>query len=199
MNEDRAAGIALVAPAALSMVAMSHHPTSVHAATLGGIVHGAMIVAIATMAAGFTQFARRRGIERFAVLAGLAAYWISLFGHIGAATINGFVVPALAANGAAPGPDIMAFAWDANQALARLGVYFTGVAFLLWSADLLRGGGRIERLLGGVGVIAGVLPIVLLGTGAIRMNIAGAFLVYAMQSGWAALVGLYLMRRRTEA
>ena len=102
---------------------MAHHPTGLHGGGLGQVVHGAMIVFLALAAFGFASFAAARGAARPAILAGLIAYALALFGHAGAATINGFVVPALAARGAGAGDHaILVLAWEANQALAKLGV-----------------------------------------------------------------------------
>ena len=197
---DRTAGMFLIGPAAASMVAMAHHPSGAHAGGQSGLVHGAMIVLLTLMAFGFLHFARRRGLGRPPVLAGLVAYAISLFAHVGAATINGSVVPALAARGpGAVGHDAFLLAWEANQALARLGVFATGAAFLLWSADLLRASGGERRLIGLAGLLAGGLPAALLAGGWIRMDVAGAFAVYAAHGAWAALVGLHLMRGGLEA
>ena len=176
---------------------MAHHPSGAHAGGLGGLVHGAMILFLAVLAWGFLTFALRRGAARPAILAGLAAYGVSAFAHFGAATLNGFVVPALAARGhGAVGHDVFLFAWEANQALARLGVYATGAAFVLWGADLLRGPGRDTRALGAIGLLAGAVPAAMLAFGWIGMNVAGAFTAYAAHAAWSALVGVQLMRGR---
>ena len=76
--------------------AMAHHPSGAHPGALGGIVHGAMIALSLLLAWGFAHFAIGRGASRPLIVGGLLAYAVSLFGNIGAATINGFVVPALA-------------------------------------------------------------------------------------------------------
>ena len=189
---DRAAGAALIAAAAGTVLAMAHHPSGAHGGPLGAVVHGAMIALLALGTFGFASFARRRGLARPAVLAGLVAYGLALFGHAGAATINGFVVPALADRGEAVGHDLFLFAWEANQALARLGVFAAGTAFMLWGGDLLR-----ERpWLGTVGILAGAAPSAALLAGALEMNVAGAFIVYAAHAVWTALLGLYLLRGR---
>ena len=187
---DRTAGAALIAAAAGTVLAMAHHPTGPHGGAIGGIVHGAMIALLALGTFGFAHLARRRGLGRPAVLAGLVAYALALFGHAGAATINGFVVPALAARGEAVMHDLFLFAWEANQALARLGVFAAGVAFILWGADLLRG----RTWLGAAAIVAGVAPAALLLAGALEMNVAGAFIVYAAHAAWTALLGVYLIR-----
>jgi hypothetical protein len=185
---DRIGGGALIAASLATIVAMGHHPSSAHSGALVGIVHGAMILFLAAIAFGFARFAHQRGLARPAVLAGAIAYVFALFGHAGAATINGFVVPALAARGQPVGHDIFLFAWEANQALARLGVFANSAAILFWSADLLAG--RTARLLGLAGLVAGILPVALLATGALRMDVAGAFIVYGLHAAWTALLGL---------
>lgn len=198
---ERIAGAALLAGAAGSVFAMAHHPSGGHGGALGGIVHGAMIALLGAMAFGFFFLCLRRGPARPAILAGALAYGVSLFAHVGAATINGFVVPALAARAAgggadAVGHDIFLLAWESNQALARLGVVATGLAFIFWSLDFLRRPGAEPRLIGALGLLAGAVPIALLAAGAIRMDVAGAFIVYAAHAAWAALVGLHLWRGR---
>lgn len=194
---DRIAGAALMSAAGAIVLVMAHHPTSAHAGAIGGLVHGAMIVLISLLAFGFARFAIRRGLVRPAVLAGLVAYGIALFGHVGAATINGFVVPALAARHVAS-HDIFLFAWQANQALAALGVYAGSVAYLLWSLDFLGRRGTEPRLIGLAGLAAGLVPAILLGFGGLVLDVAGAMVVYAIQSGWAAVVGIHLVNGGLE-
>lgn len=191
LNNDRIAGAALILASGATVLMMAHHPSSAHDAALGRFVHGALIGLIGVVAFGLTHMALRRGLDRPAVLAGLIAYGVGAGATIGAATINGFVVTALAARGVAD-RDLFLFAWEANQALARLGVVAMGAGFLLWSLGWVRHGGWAVRGLGVLGIAAGVVPIVLLGTGIMGMNLAGAMLIYALESAWIALVGFYL-------
>jgi hypothetical protein len=188
---DRVAGGILVAASLASVLMMAHHPASAHDLAMGQFVHGAMIVIVGLTALGLAQFSRALGLGRLGVLAGLIAYGIALFSNIGAATINGFVVTNLVAKGV-DDRDIFALAWEANQALARMGVAATGVAFLLWSVELLRRTGWMGRAIGAVGLLAGALPVVLLGTGLLTMHLHGAILIYGGQAAWMALAGLYL-------
>lgn len=189
-NGDKAAGIVLIAAAATSMLAMAHHPTSLHAGAMIGIVHGVMILVVGAMLYGFACFARRRGLGRPPVLAGLIAYGIGTAANVGAATINGFVAPVLAGEDPAVGHDLFAFAWAANQALAGLAVVAIGVAYALWSLDLL----RTRRLVAALGLLAGLVPAVLLIGGWIDMHLHWAIIVYAGQALWAALVGWLMLR-----
>ncbi len=198
MAAMRAAGWAMVGAAATTVLAMSHHPTSAHAGGLNQLVHGVMIAVAGVSAFGFLHWSRLRGLDRPEVSAGLVAYLIALFGHIGAATISGFVMTALVHGGGASG-DARVFAWEANQALSQVGVFAGGAAFALWSIDLLRRGDVAERAVGGLGLLAGLLPPVLLATGVIRMDVQGALIVYSAQMGWMALVGLLMLRSARTA
>lgn len=192
---DRAAGIALIAAAATSMLAMAHHPTSLHAGATIGIVHGVMILVVGAMLYGFAHFARRRGLGRPAVLAGLIAYAIGAAANVGAAVINGFVAPALPGHGSLVHHDLFAFAWAMNQALAGLAVVAVGAAYALWSLDLW----RTRRLLAALGLLAGGVPAVLLAGGWIDMHLHWAIAVYAAQVLWAALVGWLMLRGGLDA
>jgi len=192
---DKAGGAALLSSSAVSVLAMAHHPTSPHSGLIGPLVHGVMIVMMALLAFGFAHFSVRRGLGRPAVLAGLVAYAFALFGHLGAATINGFVVPAVAARHVAS-PELFLFAWQANQALAGLGVYAGSVAYALWSLDFLSRPGAEPRLIGIAGLLAASVPTGLLATGVIALDVPGAFLSYAVQGAWAALVGVHVLRGR---
>ena len=194
----RIGGAALIAAGAGIVFAMAHHPTGTHGTgALGPVVHGAMIVLLWLTAFGFAIFCMLRGPGRPLVLAGAISYAVAFFGHLGAGTINGFVVPALAAHsGSLASHDVFRLAWEANQALATLGVIAASVAFLFWSADLLRSDGREAKAVGALGIIAGAVPIGLLLGGLISMNVPGAMIVYAIQAAWGACLALQMVRRR---
>jgi hypothetical protein len=197
---DRIAGGALILASLLSVLAMAHHPVRVDPGGLVGIVHGAMIVLMTVIAFGFAHFALRRGVARSAILAGLVAYLVGLVADLGAGTINGFVVPALAAHGAAlSGRDVFLLAWESNQALARLGVFATAAAFAFWSIDFLRRPGLEPKAIGGLGLLAGLVPAALLATGATDMHVAGAFAAYAAFAAWGVVVGVHMLRGRLES
>jgi hypothetical protein len=197
-NADRIAGGALIGAAALSVLAMAHHPTGADAGALGPIVHGTMIAVLMVTAFGFAHFALRRGLGRPAILAGAIAYAVSVVVTIGAATINGFVVTALAARGVA-NRDLFLFAWEANQALAAIGVFATAAAFAGWSLDFLRRPGLEAKAIGALGLAAGPGVAALLATGAIRMDVAGAGIAYAAFALWGVLVGQHLVRGKLAA
>jgi hypothetical protein len=198
-SADRIAGGALIAGSLLSVFVMAHHPDHVDPNGIVGLVHGAMIALMSITAFGFAHFALRRGVARPAILAGLIAYFIGLVADLGAGTTNGFIVPALAGHGTAlSSRDVFTLAWEANQALARLGVFATAAAFTFWSIDFLRRPGLEPKAIGGLGLLAGLVPASLLATGATDMHVAGAFAAYAAFALWGAIVGLHLVRRRLD-
>jgi hypothetical protein len=146
-----------------------------------------MILFLGMTAFGFAWFARRRGLDRPAVLAGLVAYAIAAGVTVGAAAINGFAAPALAADGASH--DAIDILWFLNQALAALGVVATGLAYAFWSLDLW----RRWKLVALLGLLTGGVPALLIMAGLIDMHLHWAMLVYAAQALWAGLIGWLLL------
>lgn len=193
-RNDRHAGVALAAASILAIVAMAHHPSgpSGHSG-LNQLVHGVMIVLVLVSLGGYARFAARLGLQRFDVLLGLIACAAAALANVLAATINGFAAPAALEH--AVSRDVLRFAWELNQALAYGAVYASGAALLLWSVVLLRRAG-FERWLGGAALAVGVATISLLAGDVVQMNVAGAFVVYAMQAAMGVLVGASLMRAR---
>jgi hypothetical protein len=186
----RDGGIALVLGAIASVILMMNHPSGAHGGPAGGIVHGGMILALGAMTFGFVAFVLGRG-PRTAVLVGMIAYAISFAAHVGAATINGFAVPAMAAwPHGAPGHDVFLLAWLLNQSLAGLGIFATGLAYLCWAFELRRD----QPAIAGLGVLAGVVPAALLGSGLIKLDVHGALLAYGLHGLWALALGVVMFR-----
>jgi len=159
------------------------------------VVHGTMVVLLSTTFLGFCYYSMRRGLGRPLILAALVAYLLNYFAHIIAATINGFIVPALAERGQDIPHALFVFAWESNQAFARLGTAATAVAFALWGLDLLLQKNIVARLTGGFGLVGGVLPLILL-LGDATMDVRTALIIYSLHAGFVALVALQLVRRR---
>lgn len=192
-RSDRAVGVILLIAAALTVVAMAHHPSSAHGGSLVYVVHGTMIVLLSALFFGFCHYSMRRGLGRPLILAALVAYGLNYFAHVIAGTVNGFIVPALAARGQDIPHALFVFAWEANQAFARLGTAATAVAFALWGLDLLRQENVFSRLVGGFGFVAGVLPLVLLFNDS-TMDVQTALIIYGLHSGFVALVAVQLVK-----
>jgi hypothetical protein len=195
----RTAGGAMVLAAAAALLAMSHHPTHLHEGELNKGVHGVLIALSMMIFYGFLHWSRMRRLDRPAVALALIAYSVGMFGGIGAAVVDGFVVVELAPGEGMAGEGFV-LARALNQALAYLGAIAVGAAYALWGVDLLRpGGGRMEKLAGAAGLAAGLVPLGLLAAGLLRMNMSGALIVYAVQWGWMALVGLLMLSQARRA
>lgn len=194
-DDDQIAGGLMVAAAGISILAMAHHPVGNSAPGLARLVHGAMMVLMLILLAGFTRFASRRGLARLPVLLGLIAYGASTLGNLMAATVSGFLAPALVEREASP--ELLALMWPLNQAFAFEAAYASAAAFALWGVDLaVRGPRAIERLLGAAGLATGLVPSALLATGVLDLHVAGAAIVYAAQAAFAALAGFWLIGKR---
>lgn len=193
-SRNRIAGILLIFAALLIVFTMGHHPSHSHGdGWLNRIVHGGMLVLLTVAFTGLVRFAQWRGLDRLTVMSGLLVYSISAFAHVIAAMMNGFIVPAVHASGAEAGHDIFMLGWQINQMFARLGVYATGAAFVLWSADLLVRDGLFGRIIGVVGLAAALGPTIALLMGQ-SMNVPVAFASYAAHSLWMILVGVLLVK-----
>lgn len=198
-NGDRVAGVCLCTAAALTVFTMAHHPSHSHGgSSLGAIVHGVMIALLTLILYGFLHFSLRRGLEKPLILMGLVVYSVSAIGHVFAATINGFIAPSLSAKESV-GHDILILCWESNQAFARLGVFATGTAFVLWSIDFLWSRhGLMNRAIGVVGIASGLGPAWILLDGR-AMNVPTAFAIYATHAVWTVLIGVQLIRRQVIA
>lgn len=192
---EKAVGVVMMIAAGAVIFTMAHHPAGTHGATvLAEIVHGVMIALVAVLLAGFVRFCQIRGLHRLIILLGLVSYGLSFVANVGAATINGFVVGALAAKGDAVSHEIFLLCWETNQALARLGVASTGAALVFWSVDFLKIGNLWNRLVGVLGFVAGIAPLMwFIGVSA-EMNVTAAFGIYGAHALWTGLVGLQLYR-----
>ncbi|MFT4605035.1 MAG: hypothetical protein ACI9W4_001774 [Rhodothermales bacterium] len=200
-NTGRAAGAALLTAAILTVVAMGHHPSGPESPaeglgmTLGAFIHGTMIVILCANLWGLTVFSLRQGRDPW-ILAGLLTYGIGFLGHLVAAMINGFVVPAVAAQvDPTLSRDVFQMLWQANQASAALGIYAASAAFLFWSVFLLRSKTSSRRLLGGLGLLVALGPATALYAGAIALDVDGAFIAYGAHAVWTGLLGILLLRR----
>ncbi len=197
VTHTRAMGAVMIAAATFSVLLMAHHPSSFHGSgSLGVIVHAGMMIAVTLLFVGYARFSQLLGLDDAIVLAALVAFGVATVANLGAATINGLIVPTLAARGeAAVARDVFVFAWEANQALARVGVVATGVAFIGWSLRLFADSRAGDRLVGVIGLAAGILPVVALLVGGYGMDVRTAFAIYSAHAVFGAAVGGWLWRR----
>jgi len=190
--DDRTAGAALALASILVVAVMAHHPSNFES-ELGRPVHAAMIILIVVSWAGYARLAGRFGLHRFSVLFSLAVYTVASLANVLAGTINGFVTPALKELNVSG--DVLRMCWEINQAMAFGAVYATGAAISIWSVQLLRVGGA-ERIIGMGGIGIGAATAVLLFSGTLSMDVAGALVIYALEALFGLLAAAVLWRSR---
>jgi hypothetical protein len=208
----RAAGVAIAASGVLALVAIAHHPTirSAHgpADVLAQVralsaadeaVHGVLIVLVGLLFYGFAVFSQRRGLAEGTVLGGLIAYALASAGMIGAALLDGFLIPALGARYAVPSPrdaaaavTILAAIGAAVQVLSKFAVAATALAIALWSVGLVRAGGAL-RAAGFIGIASAVLPLVVL-IASRHLDPHSLGVIVALQALWYVTIGALLVR-----
>lgn len=191
----RTAGIVTIAASALSVLFMFHHPTG-HGGggfNMASGVHAGMMVWLTAIFLGLVVHTARRGFSYLGTAA-MVSYALGLVGHIGAATVSGFLMARLAANvDPDASHDLFVLAMVTNRVLAELAVAATSIAFVLWAADMLRSSPRLP-LLAALGLLTGLLPWLALMTGMLSMDIHGALLVYTAHAVFTAAIGARLLR-----
>jgi hypothetical protein len=121
---------------------------------------------------------------------------------IGAATVSGFVTAKAA--GLVPTPTdqdlrtlalFINFSHVLNQALANLGVVAMSGGILAWALGLVHDKGW-ARIVGGIGILAGIAPAVALVMGGLHLDVHGMMLVILIQAAWNVGIGLLLALRQ---
>lgn len=209
--DGTAAGVAIAVAAVASIFVLTHHPTSGHhqvsgliadmmrSAAVDRLVHGTMIVLVGALLYGLTVFSLRRGLRDEPVLAALIAYALGVIALIGAALVDGFVIPLIAAAYAAdpaqsPAQAVALFrlCFAAIQAATDLGLVAQSVAIVLWSVGLVRSAGA-ARIVGILGVAALYPPIALGMHGTVSAHLLVG--IVAAQAAWYLGVTVLLLRR----
>jgi hypothetical protein len=213
-RRDITAGLILIVSAFGSVIAAIHHPviktrevnelfTRIgESAFADRLVHGALILFVTSQLFAFCRFAERQGIRRTPVLFGLIFYFLGSVAMIGAALIDGFLVPQIGASyldasqaASEAGVPFLRFRSIAIQLFTKSGVIAISAAILLWSASLIRTGG--VPILAAVIGIATVLSEVyaLLYGGAVITAHTIVPIVVAM-AVWYFVIGLLLIAGR---
>ncbi len=126
-----------------------------------GVIHGGFIVISWMLIVCFVYLSRGLGSGRVRVLGGLVAFCVGSAALMASMTLDGLVIPALAARVLSAGqpPDLAAagtlllFSGTAIKVLMPMGLLFQTLAMLCWSAALV---GRGWRLAGGSGIAGGL-------------------------------------------
>jgi hypothetical protein len=212
-STSRRAGIVLASCAALAVVAIAFHPFVTVRGTapalaqirefalVDRLVHGSLIVVSVGLFFGLVVFAVQRGLQRELVLTGLIAYVIGLIAVIGAALIDGFIVPAVASRFGTASKELasaaalLAFSASAIQVLTKFGLAAISAAILFWSLDLARDRG-MPRISGIIGIVAAlIVPAIITTGGALSAHAVGAILL--VQAAWYIAIAVLLITRES--
>jgi hypothetical protein len=210
----RAAGYAIGACAVLTMLAIAMHPQAEQrhmaeaVAEIGRLapmlafVHGTVIAFMIVLLYGLTVYSLRRGLRRELVVGALVVYAAGAGVMVLAALIDGFLIPAIARTyaGAPPevlrnGASILAACGAAIQVLAKFGVVALSAAIALWSADLVRDGGRL-RIAAIIGFAAALVSLgVLFVEGRFIVPLTLSIIVIAQGIWYLAIAALLVQER----
>ena len=210
-RNDITAGLILIFSVLGSFIAAAHHPvikargTNEFFARLkessftDRLVHGLLIAFIVAQLFAFCRFTRRQGVDRAPVLLGLILYALGAVAMIGAALVDGFLVPAVGESYlSAPqstadmGFALLRFCSIAIQLFTKSGVILISAAILSWSVSLIRGG-RGPILAAVAGVAAVLLQVYILAYGGPAITAHTIVLVVAAMAVWYCAIGLLLI------
>ena len=207
MTDDRKSGLALIAGAAGTTIAMAFHPTghdllasaSESMTHINVAVHAWAMVSLPLCFLGTTGLSQRLASPNRLALTGLAIYGFAIFAVMNAAVFSGLAATEVARQitAAATGSaDVWRIAFryngDLNQAFALVYIVASSTAIVLWSLAMLRSG-VLSRGLGVYGCTCGLasLVAVLLGHHRLQVHGFGGF-VFLTQAIWMVVAGSLL-------
>ena len=210
----RLVGGTLIGASALSLLAMSHHPTA-HGMTdelwvadllrIGALsrpVHAGMIVCVIALWLALAEWSAWRGSALTRIAEKL--YGLGAIAMIGAALINGFAIDHYASNALQDGPDalrdaarVLPLAWSLNQTLAGFGVFALSGGIVAWSLDLWRVPGALARVAAVYGVVVMLGLCGAFASGGFRLDLTGMGAVVLAQTLWYLMLGIQSLRDRT--
>jgi hypothetical protein len=196
--------VASIAAVALDRMASGRDPLSILQSMVQiGPWHAGVHVVVQACIGGFmfgySVLARRLGMSRAPVLAGLIAYGSGSMLMLVATTIDGFIGPdmaALFATKSAQGVQVgywlvQAIAGVALTDIARVAWVFQSIAALAWAWALL-GEGGLARKLGMVGLVSGALPAAAVFAAGAHMTESIVVGILLAQAVWNLTAATYL-------
>ncbi|MEY2438698.1 MAG: hypothetical protein QOI34_83 [Verrucomicrobiota bacterium] len=213
MKDNRLGGIALILGAISGVITLSLHPTGgAHHVTppqfekLIALVIGVHVLAITGLPFSFLgALALSRRIDspnRIATMA-VVIYGFGLVALMAAATMSGLVTPEIlrqvVARTAASDQwrTLMDYNHAINQGFAQIGAVGSCVAIVLWSGLILKH--RVLPIgLGIYGTLIGVVIIISMFAGELKLDVHGFGLITFTQAIWFIIAGVCLWRINTR-
>jgi hypothetical protein len=213
MRDNRLGGVALVAGAIAGMITMSLHPTGQHGimsqhemhilALLTRSVHALAIAGLPLSFLGAMVLTQRLNSPNRLSLAALVIYGFAAVAIMIAASMSGFVAPAVISKLVVGDPLIdtrrlfLEYNFQINQGFASVYVVASCVAIILWSSTILATR-RLAASLGVYGILLGPAIVAGLFSGKLALDVHGMGLVTFTQSIWFIIAGILLLRSREE-
>jgi hypothetical protein len=206
MTDNRKSGIALIAGSIGGIVTMAIHPTAGgpmtiaqvdRLAVVSGIAHGLAIASVMVLFLGAFGLARAIASVDRTAFAGIVVFGFACVAVFLAATVSGFVIPAIMQRMARDAVNMRTWQividsiFQINQAFARIYSIAASIAVILWSVSILKNGG-LGRSVAVYGCIISALIIVGVGIGHLRLNVHGMAAVWFGQAIWFVVAGFQL-------
>lgn len=212
MKVESVYGSSLIAGTLAGMVTMVLHPTGSQlladvqrVAPVAVAVHALALAGLAITFFGTIGLTRRLSLDGEGAIAGLVAYGMAAVAVLIAAVASGLLATGLASHLAvASGTDreltaaLFNYTGQINQAFARVYAIASSVAILLWSGAIISHG-RLARGSGILGVVVGVLALLAVTIGHMRLDVHGMGAVVLTQGAWMITMGVLLIRARPTA
>lgn len=209
MKRESIYGGALIAGSLASVVTMLLHPTGSQLladvqrlAPVGVAVHALALAGLPVSFFGTIGLTRRLAIDGEGAVAALVAYGMAAVAVLIAAVASGLLATGLASHMAVTSgaerdltAALFGYTGQINQAFAKVYVIASSVAILLWSGAILAHG-RLARGAGILGIVVGVLALLAMTIGHLRLDVHGFGAVVLTQGMWMITVGTLLIRAR---
>lgn len=198
--------------ALLIIFSMLHHPSiqegsviSLSAglsdiAFIGKVMHGVIIFLLLLLLYAFVEFSNCLRAIGIGSTAALIAFSGGSMAFIVAASINGFILPSLAADIAAEPPEaqevfkiIATLCMHANQFFAMFGTILSTSAIALWSASLVKLK-SIHRITGVLGILLVLTIFTWALAGKLVLNIGGMTITAVIFCSWYLLVATLMWK-----
>lgn len=202
-SDGRIGGGLMLGSTLTALFLMMHHPTSLNGPDYGhlmtdwsnGLVHGGMIATLLVLIAGTSELSRRLGEGHLSVRAGAMAFRGGIAAMIGAALINGFVVPRIvlaASNDQIAQLQGLPFG-ALNQVLALFGMVLVRMACALWAVRLLRLG-TVAKIAAVLGIMLAALSCWWLVHGQGAFGLYPAMIALTVFAVWSLIVAVQMLR-----
>jgi hypothetical protein len=211
MNRSSIYGAALIVGSMGALVTMIFHPTGHDLLAQADqvarrnemitvVTHSLALAGIPILLFGFLGFSRQLGWDSPPASAAFITYAFGAFAAMCAAVINGLVGPIITRQILTADESTQQLLHAVlmsngllNQAFTKVFIVASSFALIIWSVCILNGS-RFAQSIGIVGCVVGLISLVALFSGHLRLNVHVFGLLIFGQSVWTILVGILLIR-----